>query len=249
MRKRVLRVKDLSYYEHTDQGEKMIFKNVSFTLYDSDILCIVGPSGSGRSSLLKVIAGLYPPTEGSIHFDYPKRPDQDLVTMTFEEANLLPWMNIEENMLLALEHLPISEAEKLRRIAEVLDKFGLSGYEDNYPFELTRSLRMKAAIARAVALKPVVLLLDEPLANLDALSRVALREELISLLKDKTAPNALVVSINSVEDAVLMADEVLILDPEKGMKKRMRIGPERPRNPKDKKLEAYVDDVYTALME
>lgn len=226
-----------------------VFKHVTFTLNKGEIVVLVGPSGSGRTSILKALAGLDKITRGSIHFLTQKKPDQDLVTMVFDEPALFPWLTIEENMDLALQHLPISEKDREERIAETLDIVGLSGYEEEYPFELSRSLRMKASIARAFSLNPVVLLLDEPFGNLDALSRIALKEELLRVVSDETPTQGIVMTTNSIEDAVFMADKIVVLDPDKGMKSLINIDLERPRNLRSKKLEAYIDKVYGILLE
>ena len=125
----------------------------------------------------------------------------------------------------------------------------MEGYGDSYPFEISRSLQMKAALARTFAQKPLVLVLDEPFSKVDALSRIALKEELLRLVLEEEFTKGVVLATNSVEDAVFMCDEVLIMDPEEGMKRKLRIKIEKPRNMKDKRLEAYVDKVYQILLE
>ncbi len=248
-RERILVVKNLGKRYEEGKGEReWIFQEVSFTLHRNRIIGVVGPSESGKTTLLRTLTGLEKPDRGSIHFLFNKAPHQDIITMTFEEPALLPWLTIEENIRLALEHLHMDEKMEKARISSALGLVGLAGYEEVFPFELSRSLKVKASLARALAVDPVVLLMDSPFDNLDPLSTIALKEELLRILEEQPT-EGIVFSTNSVEDVVSLAHEVVILGGENGeMKGKLAINLPFPRDLKSETFQAYVDEVYEFLL-
>ncbi len=247
---RILVVKQLAKAYGGDPDKGWIFRDVDFALHKGRILAIIGPSGSGKTAMLRTIAGLEKHESGTIHFTYAKGPHQDLVSMTFEEPALLPWLTVEQNVKLALEHLNLPREAEERRIAEALSVVGMQGYEDVFPFELSKSMQRKASLARSLSVDPIVLLMDEPFDNLDPLSALALKEELLRLLSDEQPVEGVIFSTNSVETAVSTAHEILILGGEGGKPKaKIPVNVPFPRDLKSKTLQAYIDEVYEYLLD
>ncbi len=246
MKETILRVKNL-----TKKIENaVILKNISFELKKDEIISIIGPSGVGKTLLLRILAGLDSHSSGNISFFQPKDSERDLTTLVFEEPTLIPWLTIFDNIYIALEHLNIDEREKISRVKFYLELTGLSGYEDEYPIELTKGLQKKASLARAMAVEPIILLLDEPFSNIDVLSAQALKDELIKIIEDKDYPTeGTIFSTHNVEDAVYLADKVVVLDGKPGhIKETIKIDLKRPRNKKSKKFNKCIDNIYELLL-
>lgn len=227
-----------------------VLKNISFLLKKDEIIGILGPSGVGKTTLLRILAGLEILTEGSIQFLQPKDPERDLISLVFEDPALIPWLTIYENIILALDHLHLGEREKIARAKFYLDLVGLSGYEDSYPIELPKGLKKKASFARALSVEPVILLLDEPFSNIDTLSAQALKDELIRLTEDDDYPTeGTVFTTHNVEEAVYLSDKVIVLDGKPGeIKEIINISLKRPRNIKSRKFGRYVDKIYEIML-
>ncbi len=227
-----------------------VLKHISFELKEDEIVSVLGPSGVGKTTLLRMLAGLETLTEGSIQFLQPKDPERDLISLVFEDPALVPWLTVYENIMLALDHLHLDEREKIARAKFYLDLVGLSGYEDSYPVELPKGLKKKASFARALSVEPVILLLDEPFSNIDALSAQALKDELVKITEDDDYPTeGTVFTTHSVEDAVYLSDKVIILDGKPGMVKEViNISLKRPRNIKSRSFNKYVDRIYEIML-
>src|SRR6185369_2398155 len=158
---------------------------ISFDVSAGEFVAVVGPSGSGKSTLLRIIAGLVLPSAGEVL--YSGRPLSGVnldCAMVFQSFTLLPWLTVIENVRLGLDARGLAPEECRRRANFYIDKVGLDGYEEAYPRELSGGMKQRVGFARALAVEPKILLMDEPFSALDALTTINLREELIDLFRD-----------------------------------------------------------------
>ncbi len=195
------------------KGEFIALDDVSFSIEDGEFVAIIGPSGCGKSTLLRMIAGLDFPTKGIILFQgEPILGPLPSISMVFQNFALLPWKTARENILVALESREMSRKQKEDRAQGFLSKLGLAGFEDEYPSELSGGMKQRVGIARALAVAPDILLMDEPFSSLDEVTARELRQEVLRIWRDRaTYPNTLVLVTHLVEEAVLMADRALIM--------------------------------------
>jgi NitT/TauT family transport system ATP-binding protein len=177
---------------------------VDFTLRAGEFVSIVGPSGCGKSTLLRIVAGLIEPSTGAC-----ARPVDIETAFVFQEAALLPWRTVERNAELLMELEGHAASDYRPRAKEALKLVGLAGFEKAYPHQLSGGMRMRLSLARALALRPHLLLLDEPLAAVDELTRDILQEELSALWKDAGFTAALVT--HNVHEAVYLSDRVVVM--------------------------------------
>lgn len=190
---------------------------VSFDVYESERYVIVGPSGCGKSTLLKAVGGYLPTVEGQIKLNGVEisKPGPDRVMVFQEFDQLLPWKTVKENVVFALTasgSLPRKEAEE--KALHYIDKVNLSGFADSLPHTLSGGMKQRVAIARGMAMEPSILLMDEPFAALDALTRAKMQEELLQLWED-TKFTVLFVT-HSIPEAVKIGSRILLLSPHPG---------------------------------
>ena len=189
---------------------------VSFDIFPAERFVILGPSGCGKSTILKAIAGFMPPVEGEITLKgKPIRapgPDRMMVFQEFDQ--LLPWKTVKHNVMFPMTENGISRAEAERRALETIAKVNLTNFVEAYPHMLSGGMKQRCAIARAMAMKPDVLLMDEPYASLDALTRRRMQDELLQLWDDIRF--TLVFVTHSIEEAVILGSRILVLSPHPG---------------------------------
>ncbi|NAZ13356.1 MAG: ATP-binding cassette domain-containing protein [Desulfurococcales archaeon] len=226
-------------------GEKnrkvKVLDNISLDIYD-EFTSIIGPSGSGKTTLLKIIAGVEKPDTGEI-----KQYTKDLrIGFVFQFPTLLPWETVLENVTLPLIANGVSR-EKAREIAEkYLGLVGLSGFEDFYPHELSGGMRQRVNIARALAIEPTILLLDEPFSHLDPLTAENLRSEILDIwLSGATTVRSIILVTHNVDEAILMSDRLIILTPRPAkIAKIINIDLPRPRDRRSVEFQKIEDLVY-----
>jgi NitT/TauT family transport system ATP-binding protein len=182
---------------------------VGLTVEPEEIVAIVGPSGCGKSTLLNIVAGLLPATAGEVIFEGERRSGQPLSAPVFQDFALFPWRTARANVEFGLEELGLSAAERRERSARFIAMTGLAGFEGKFPHQLSGGMRQRVGIARALAVEPAVLLMDEPFSALDAQTRTLLMEELLGLW-ERTRTSILYVTHN-IQEAVYMADRVVVL--------------------------------------
>jgi NitT/TauT family transport system ATP-binding protein len=183
-------------------------RDVSIAIAPRELVAIVGPSGCGKSTLLRLLAGLLPPTRGEV------APPRDGVGIVFQQPRLLAWRTVVANVALPLELAGAAPGERTAHALATLARVGLGDAARAYPVELSGGMRMRAALARALVTEPSVLLLDEPFASLDELTREQLAEELAALRAAHEIAGCLVT--HSVAEAVFLADRVLVMSPRPG---------------------------------
>jgi len=184
-------------------------RDVDLALAPREFLAILGPSGCGKSTLLGIVAGLLPPTSGVVAFEGARRPGQPLSAMVFQEFALLPWRTVQANVELGLEELGLPAGERRQRARRFVELTGLAGFAERYPHQLSGGMRQRVGIARALAVDPAVLLMDEPFSALDAQTRALMMEELLGLWE--RARTGIVYVTHNIQEAVYMADRVVVL--------------------------------------
>ena len=235
-----------------DRGRVVpVLENISIEIPDRQFVCIAGPSGCGKSTLLRVMMGLLPPTSGTVLDRGRPLAGVNLgAAMVFQSFALLPWLTVQANVELGPRARDLSEEDARRRAAFYLDKVGLDGYEEAYPAELSGGMKQRVGLARALAVEPDVLFMDEPFAGLDPLTSANLREEVLTLWSDQDLPVRTVVMVtHMIEEAVLMADRVLVLSPRPGrVAADLPIPLERPRNKRNEGFDALVDSIFERIV-
>ncbi|GAB2669244.1 ABC transporter ATP-binding protein [Gordonia jinhuaensis] len=191
--------------------------NVSLTVGDGEFVSLIGPSGCGKSTLLRLIADLESPTSGTVQVRDKSasqaRKDQDY-GIAFQQAGLLDWRTVRENIELPLQLHKVGRAERRARSTELLEMIGLSEFADHRPTELSGGMQQRVAIARALAPKPRLLLMDEPFGALDEMTREKMQTELLSIVEETKA--AVVFVTHSIGEAVYLSDRVVVMSPRPG---------------------------------
>ncbi len=203
-----LEVNDLEVSFVDSDGSLEVIDKISFSIARNAFVCIVGPSGGGKSTLLRAVAGLIQPTGGNVLF--PGVAEGKAQTgLVFQKPNLLPWRTLRDNISLPLEidHRPDAEISSLTQ--EMIRLVGLQGFEKAYPHELSGGMAQRVAIARCLVQDPEILLLDEPFGQLDALTRERMGDELLRIWNERRKTVLMVT--HSISEAIFLADRVLVL--------------------------------------
>jgi NitT/TauT family transport system ATP-binding protein len=202
---------------------------LSLDVAGGEVVALIGPNGCGKSTFLRVAAGLLPPDSGGVTLDGdPIVAPDPRIGLVFPEPRLLPWRSVAANVTYPLELAGWPAARRTARLAELLELVGLEGAAGLRPVQLSGGMRQRASIARALALGPRVLLLDEPFSALDALTRERFNLELLEL-QAQTATTVVIVT-HSIPEAILLADRVIVLTPQPGrVAAEIRIDAPRPR--------------------
>ena len=191
-------------------GALPVFANVSLQVHTQEIVAIVGPSGCGKTTLLRCIDGLLPLSEGTITIEgEPVRDPRPGVAMVFQHFGLFPWKTVYHNVAYGLKLAGAPKAELRERVAYFINLVGLRGFEHAYPYQLSGGMQQRCGLARALALEPHVLLMDEPFAAVDAQTREILQFELLGIWQLR--PTTMVFVTHSIEEAVVLGDRVVVL--------------------------------------
>jgi NitT/TauT family transport system ATP-binding protein len=206
-----LQVHDLTVTFADAKGELEALDGVSFQVYPQEFLCVVGPSGSGKSTMLRVLAGLLRPTGGQVSFADGR---QVRLGVVFQQANLMPWRNVIENITLPLELRGVDAQDARRKASDLIEQVGLSGFAEAWPRTLSGGMAQRVAIARALIQDPDLLLLDEPFGSLDALTRERMGNELLDLWQSRR--KTVIMVTHSISEALLLSDRVLVFSQRPG---------------------------------
>ncbi len=188
---------------------EVIFHHLNISIEAGEFVTLVGVSGAGKSTLLRVIADLIHPLEGTIKVNTPEDPTRHPIAMVFQAANLMPWRKISDNITLGLEGIEVSPEVMRERISHTLELVGLADYGNRWPYQLSGGQRQRIGIARALAVEPDILLMDEPFGALDAITRTGMQDELLRIWNE-TKKSILFVT-HDIEEAVYLGDRVLLL--------------------------------------
>ncbi len=225
-------------------------EKVDLTLSAGEFIALLGPSGCGKSTLLRIITGLQAPTEGRVLYrGQPLLGVNPHATIVFQTFALFPWLTVQENVEVALKARGVPSEQRSARAIDLLDRVGLDGFEDAYPRELSGGMRQKVGFARAMAVEPELLCLDEPFSALDVLSAEALRGELLELWTSGSIPTQAILMVShNIEEAVFMADRIVVMDKGPGrVVAEVKVDLPHPRDRKSPAFLARVDRVYATL--
>lgn len=228
--------------------EVTALQNINFSIEKEEFVVLVGPSGCGKSTLLNIVGGLMSPTNGTIYFEGTngKKPSLGIV---FQEIALFPWRSVYENVVFGLEERGASKQEQQEKGKHYIEMVGLSGFENAYPKQLSGGMRQRAGIARALAIEPDLLLMDEPFSALDAQTRTIMQEELLTIW-NRTKLSTLYVTHN-IQEAVYLADRVIVLSRHPGQIKSI-IQIDLPKMGRDQEeyraqFEQYADQIWQLI--
>jgi NitT/TauT family transport system ATP-binding protein len=224
--------------------------DISLAVAAGELVVLLGPSGCGKSTLLNVIAGFLKATEGQVLQDGVQvtRPDRRR-TVVFQDYALFPWMTLQKNVEFGLKAQGVEPAKRQRIARDFLALVKLSGFEERFPHEISGGMKQRAAIARALAPDPDILLMDEPFGALDAQTRVLLQEELARIVAE--AKRTVVFVTHSIEEAVFLADRIVVMTSHPGKIRSIHdVGLPRPRTPRTRALSQFISltqDLWDSL--
>ncbi len=223
----ILSVNQLSAVFPDNNGGLSALENISFELCPRDFICFLGPSGSGKTTLLRIIAGLLPPTSGEVRFI---RSQQPKIGMVFQQANLMPWRTVMDNIKLPLELEGMSDTKARIKAQAMIELVGLQGFEDSLPRDLSGGMAQRVGIARALIHDPDLLLLDEPFGALDAITRERMWVELSRIWEARQ--KTVIMVTHSINESLFLADRVFVLTQRPG-KIKLELTVDLPRPRKD----------------
>jgi NitT/TauT family transport system ATP-binding protein len=232
------------------KGEFTALSDVSLSVRSGEVLALLGRSGSGKSTLLRIMAGLIPPSSGEVlSGGEPVTGANPDVAMVFQTFALLPWLTVLENVELGLEARGIRRTNRVRRALNAVDLVGLDGFEGAYPRELSGGMKQRVGCARAFAIEPKVLFMDEPFSALDVLTAENLRSEIDQLWNAGNFPSKSILLVtHNIEEAVFLADRVIIMGSNPGhLRGEVKIELSRPHNRSDAGFAEIVDHLYTIM--
>jgi NitT/TauT family transport system ATP-binding protein len=219
----ILTIRNLNAVFPDSNGGLHALKDISFDVHPREFVCVLGPSGSGKTTLLRILAGLISPASGSFKFGHGEQPS---IGMVFQQANLMPWRTVIENIQLPLEVKNVDEVQARARAQEMIEMVGLQGFENSLPRDLSGGMAQRVAIARALIHDPDLLLLDEPFASLDAMTRERMWNELSRIWQARQ--KTVIMVTHSINESLFLADRVLVLTQRPG-KIKMDVEVELPR--------------------
>lgn len=227
-----LKIENISMVYQTAAAETPALKNINLDVNDGEFLCIVGPSGCGKSTLLSIICGLIKPSSGKIYLDGTDDISGNKIGYMLQKDYLFEWRTIYKNITLGLEIQNKLTKENEEEIMEMMDKYGLKNFKNYYPNQLSGGMRQRVALIRTLALHPEVMLLDEPFSALDFQTRLAVSDEIYSIIKaeNKTA----VMVTHDISEAISLSDRVVVLSKRPGTIKSIHniaLTTKEPRTP------------------
>jgi len=235
----------------TPSGQPLlVLDDINLTLHVDEIVGLLGRSGCGKSTLLRVISGLVPPASGEILYrGSPVRGPAEGISMVFQTFALFPWLTVLENVQAGLDAIGVAESEARTRALSAIDLIGLDGFESAYPRELSGGMRQRVGFARAIVVRPTILLMDEPFSALDVLTGETLRSDFIELWTAKhLAIKSILLVTHNIEEAVFLCDRILILSSNPGrIAAELAVELPRPRERLATAFRDVVDDIYSRM--
>jgi len=226
----MVEIQALSKRYETDAGGIVALTSIALAIAEGEFVCLLGPSGCGKSTLLRIVAGLIPPSTGAVRIDGAAvtgpGPDRAVV---FQDYALFPWMTVADNVAFGLAARGVDAARRRAVSAELLRAVGLADFAGTYPHHLSGGMKQRVSIARALAVDPVLLLMDEPFGALDAQTRYVMQQELLRIWR--AYRKTVLFVTHSIEEALFLGDRVVIMTARPGrIKTELRISTPRPRD-------------------
>lgn len=228
-------------------GDLLVLDDMSFSIRKGEFVCVVGPTGCGKSTFLNCLTRIHMPSEGDLYIDgIPADPKKHNISFVFQEPSALPWLTVAENIAYGLKINRLPKEEISKRVDQILDLMGLQASRDAYPEELSVSVEQRIIIGRSFAMKPDLLLMDEPYGQMDVKMRFYLEDEVIRLWKE--LGSTVIFITHNIEEAVYLAEKVLILTnkPAK-IKEEIMIDLPRPRDITDSCFIKYRNDITNKI--
>ena len=223
-----------------------VLDDIDLVIEENEFVAIVGPSGCGKSTLLNITAGLMNPSSGRVIFEGINKRSQNRTAVVFQDLALFPWRTVFRNIIFGLEEQRLAKKEQALIAEKYIHMVGLQGFENNYPHQLSGGMKQRVSIARALAVDPLLLLMDEPFSALDAQSRILMQYEL-SRIWEETRKSFLYITHN-IEEAVFLADRVVVFSRRPGrILDQVTIDLPRPRPEHimtEKHFGEYVDRIW-----
>ncbi|MDR3373442.1 MAG: nitrate/sulfonate/bicarbonate ABC transporter ATP-binding protein [Ancalomicrobiaceae bacterium] len=238
------------YRNASGEEGSLVLDDISIKLIEGEIVGLLGRSGCGKSSLLRIVSGLNRPSEGDVSFlGTPVNGAVDGVAMVFQSFALFPWMSVLANVELGLKVQGVPDDEARRRALSAIDLIGLDGFESAYPKELSGGMRQRVGFARALVVNPKILLMDEPFSALDVLTAETLRTDLLDLWCEGRMPiKSILMVTHNIEEAVLMCDRIIVLSSNPGrIAAEIRVNLAHPRNRLDPEFRQLVNEIYARM--
>ncbi|HEV3114170.1 MAG TPA: ABC transporter ATP-binding protein [Candidatus Binataceae bacterium] len=248
----LLELKSISMEFARGKGRLRVLENISVTIEQGQFVAIVGPSGCGKSTMLRIMNGLIQPTSGQVLYQGQQLDGINLECgVVFQSFALLPWLSVKANVEMGLEARGVAPEQREARAATYIDKVGLDGFEEAYPRELSGGMKQRVGFARALAVEPKLLLMDEPFSALDALTAITLREELLDMWQAPDMPvHTMVLVTHIIEEAVELADRVIVMAATPGrIVADLGIDLPRPRDKRHEGFNAITDRIFSLIEE
>lgn len=236
---------DVNRQFRTDEGKVEALRDIRLSVREGELVCLLGPSGCGKSTLLNIVAGFLAPSSGTVTIDGEPvtGPDRRRI-FVFQERGVFPWLTVEGNIAFGLDHLPPAEARE--RIAHYIAMVGLGGFERAYPHELSGGMKQRVEVARAFAVDPDVLLLDEPFGALDSITRLLMRRELLQLWEAER--KTILFVTHDIDESVQLADRVVVMTARPGRIRRIvDIEIPHPRDLSDPRYIELRDSIFAEI--
>jgi NitT/TauT family transport system ATP-binding protein len=238
------------YYTSAEEKKLLVLDSIDFQLYEGEFVAILGKSGSGKSTFLRMISGLSQPDHGLIAYKQQmvNKPVKG-IAMVFQNFALMPWLTVLENVELGLEAIGIPKKIRKERALKAIDIIGLDGFESAYPKELSGGMKQRVGFARALVIEPELLIMDEPFSALDILTSDNLRGDLLDLWLNKlTKIQSIICVTHDIQEAILMANRIIIFSNNPGkISAEIPVNLPYPRNPKSEQFQDLLDQIYTTF--
>jgi ABC-type nitrate/sulfonate/bicarbonate transport system ATPase subunit len=227
-------------------GNLLVLDRLNFSIYEGEFLCVVGPTGCGKTTFCNVVSRLLPETSGTITLKGDKvDPRKHNISFVFQEPSCLPWRTLQEDVSIGLEIRGAPAGERERKVRAVIELVGLKGFENFYPHQISAGMKQRVAIARAFVTEPDLLLMDEPFGQLDTNTRFEIEKSLIEVWKE--TKRTIIFVTHNLEEAVYLAERILVMTQKPTrIKEEVRVGLPRPRNyadPEFARIRRYVTDL------
>lgn len=214
MKNKLLSVNNLRKIFHTEQDDVLALENINFDVYDNEFISIVGPSGCGKSTILSILIGLEIPSDGNVEI-----LENISVGYMLQSDCLFEWLTIFDNCLLGLEITNKLTDENVRYVEQLLKTYGLDEFKNKYPSNLSGGMRQRVALIRTLALRPDILLLDEPMSALDSQTRLSIGEDIYNIIKSEK--KSVIMVTHDINEAISMSDKVIVLSKRPGVVKNI----------------------------